>query len=82
MAGRGATTFQKRQKEQSRKEKREEKLARRLQRKEGGPETAELRPSDLLGEETDLSSLDSPRAMEILRALENPPSKADDSVAS
>ncbi len=33
MAGRGATTFQKRQKEQQRKEKRAEKLARRLQRK-------------------------------------------------
>lgn len=33
MAGRGATTFQKRQKEQNRKEKREEKLARRQQRK-------------------------------------------------
>ncbi|HUS05950.1 MAG TPA: hypothetical protein VMZ52_06635 [Bryobacteraceae bacterium] len=80
MAGRGATTFQKRQKEQSRKEKREEKLARRLQRKEGGPETAELRPSDLLGEETD-ASLDSPRALEILRALENPPAKNDDSAA-
>ncbi len=33
MAGRGATTFQKRQKEQQRKEKRAEKLARREQRK-------------------------------------------------
>lgn len=34
MAGRGATTFQKRQKEQQRKEKRAEKLARREQRKQ------------------------------------------------
>ena len=33
MPGRGPTTFQKRQKEQARKEKREEKLARRLQKK-------------------------------------------------
>ena len=43
MAGRGATTFEKRQKEQNRKEKRQDKLARRQQRKEesaqrpGGP---------------------------------------------
>ena len=36
MAGRGATTFQKRQKEQLRKEKREAKLARRQQRKQDG----------------------------------------------
>ena len=33
MAGRGATTFQKRQKEQQRKEKRAEKLAKRLMKK-------------------------------------------------
>jgi hypothetical protein len=44
MPGRGATTFEKRQKEQNRKEKRQDKLARRLQRKQdttdrpgGGP---------------------------------------------
>jgi hypothetical protein len=43
MAGRGATTFEKRQKEQNRKEKRQDKLARRQQRKQestdrpGGP---------------------------------------------
>jgi hypothetical protein len=36
MPGRGPTTFQKRQKEQARKEKREEKLARRLQKKKTG----------------------------------------------
>jgi hypothetical protein len=38
MAGRGSQTFKKRQKEQQRKEKAEEKLTKRLQRKEGGPE--------------------------------------------
>jgi hypothetical protein len=43
MAGRGATTFQKRQKEQQRKEKRAEKLAKRLMKKnnptpEGSPD--------------------------------------------
>ncbi|MFL6414514.1 MAG: hypothetical protein ACJ74Y_02450 [Bryobacteraceae bacterium] len=36
MPGRGPTTFQKRQKEQARKEKREEKLARRHQKKKAG----------------------------------------------
>ncbi len=43
MAGRGATTFQKRQKEQQRREKRAEKLARRAERKQnpiGGNEIA------------------------------------------
>jgi len=38
MPGRGPTTFQKRQKEQARKEKREEKLARRHQKKKAGAE--------------------------------------------
>ena len=45
MAGRGATTFQKRQREQQRKEKRAEKLARRTERKAnpiGGNEIASL----------------------------------------
>lgn len=54
MAGRGAQTFQKRQKEQQRKEKQQEKFAKRLERKtrtatgspeetgsEGNPETQE-----------------------------------------
>ena len=48
MAGRGATTFQKRQKEQQRKEKRAEKLARRAERKNnpiGGNEIA--RPEEV-----------------------------------
>ena len=48
MAGRGATTFQKRQKEQQRKEKRAEKLARRAERKNnpiGGNEIA--RPDEV-----------------------------------
>jgi hypothetical protein len=49
MAGRGATTFQKRQKEQQRKEKRAEKLARRAERKQnpiGGNEIAS--PEEML----------------------------------
>ena len=48
MAGRGATTFQKRQKEQLRKEKREAKLARRQHRKQdGNVESPELsQPQD------------------------------------
>ena len=51
MAGRGATTFQKRQKEQNRKEKREEKLAKRLESKADptsrvNPLTAPLEPLD------------------------------------
>lgn len=39
MAGRGPQSFKKRQKEQVRKEKQQEKLAKRLARKEQGPET-------------------------------------------
>lgn len=45
MAGRGATTFQKRQREQQRKEKRADKLARRAERKQnpiGGNEIAQI----------------------------------------
>jgi hypothetical protein len=45
MAGRGATTFQKRQREQQRKEKRADKLARRAERKQnpiGGNEIANI----------------------------------------
>jgi hypothetical protein len=34
MAGRGSTTFQKRQKEMQRKEKQQEKFARRMQKKQ------------------------------------------------
>jgi hypothetical protein len=42
MAGRGATTFQKRQKEMQRKEKQQEKLAKRLEKKRlGGVERPE-----------------------------------------
>jgi len=60
MAGRGATTFQKRQKEQLRKEKREAKLARRQQRKQdGNVESPELaQPED--GAEIEGSSPDAP----------------------
>jgi len=43
MAGRGATTFEKRQKEQNRKEKRQDKIARRLQK--GGEGTADATDS-------------------------------------
>lgn len=42
MAGRGAQTFKKRQKEQARKEKQQEKFAKKLARKTQGPEE----PSD------------------------------------
>jgi hypothetical protein len=38
MAGRGPQTFKKRQKEQARKEKQLEKRAKKLERKQGGPE--------------------------------------------
>ncbi len=46
MAGRGPQSFKKRQREQARKEKQDEKRARRLQPKEpgGGPEVAEGNP--------------------------------------
>jgi hypothetical protein len=39
MPGRGPQTFKKRQKEQQRKERQEEKMAKRLARKQQGPET-------------------------------------------
>jgi hypothetical protein len=63
MAGRGPQTFTKRQKEQSRKEKQQEKLAKRLQRKEqkteGGGELDEIRPGPQpLPEEFRYSSVD------------------------
>jgi hypothetical protein len=38
MAGRGAQTFNKRQKEQQRKEKAQEKLTKRLEKKRQGPQ--------------------------------------------
>ena len=46
MAGRGPQSFKKRQREQARKEKQEEKRAKRLQPKEPGtgPEVAEGNP--------------------------------------
>ena len=52
MAGRGAQSFQKRQKEQQRKEKQQEKFAKRLERKRQGPagpdtETDEQAPPDM-----------------------------------
>ncbi len=52
MAGRGATTFQKRQKELQRKERQQEKFAKRMERKkqtDGGlPEIAEPEPIEEL----------------------------------
>ena len=44
MAGRGPQSFKKRQKEQQRKEWQEEKRAKRLLRKQEGPETEESNP--------------------------------------
>ena len=37
MAGRGPQSFKKRQKEQARKEKQQEKLAKRVERRQAGP---------------------------------------------
>jgi len=57
MAGRGPQSFKKRQREQARKEKQEEKRAKRLQPREpgGGPEVAEGNPirGELEGYERD-----------------------------
>jgi hypothetical protein len=50
MAGRGATTFQKRQKEQLRKEKRDAKLARRQHRKQDENVRPELAHPELAAE--------------------------------
>ncbi len=46
MAGSGGTTFQKRQKEMARKERQQEKFAKRLERKKAGNEnvTSDQRP--------------------------------------
>jgi hypothetical protein len=49
MPGRGPTTFQKRQKEQARKEKREEKLARRHQKKKAEGNGTEITDAELEG---------------------------------
>jgi hypothetical protein len=49
MAGRGATTFKKRQKEQARNEKRQDKLARRLNKKaDEEPNAAEAPETEVL----------------------------------
>jgi hypothetical protein len=48
MAGRGAPTFQKRQKEQQRKEKQQQKMARRAERKTGEGESETDAPLQLL----------------------------------
>lgn len=46
MAGRGPQTFNKRQKEQQRKERQEMKLAKRAQRKAEGPSPVLIEPAD------------------------------------
>jgi hypothetical protein len=46
MAGRGQQTFNKRQKEQQRKERQQEKIANRIQRKKEGGLSAQLGPED------------------------------------
>jgi hypothetical protein len=66
MAGRGPQSFKKRQKEQVRKEKQQEKLAKRLVRKEQGPEAqdstetpfqaAGLEDDDLFGLPNDVTA--------------------------
>ncbi|MEO8125580.1 MAG: hypothetical protein ABJF23_27690 [Bryobacteraceae bacterium] len=54
MAGRGATTFEKRQKEQNRKEKRQDKIARRLQKGgEGKSDTTDSYVADDVGTNLD-----------------------------
>jgi hypothetical protein len=56
MAGRGAQTFQKRQKEQQRKEKQQEKFAKRLERKKD--EAAEPEEEIQLGPQIPAALLD------------------------
>jgi hypothetical protein len=62
MAGRGPQSFKKRQREQARKEKQEEKRAKRLQPKEpgGGPEVAEGNPilEELEGYDPDAEAME------------------------
>jgi hypothetical protein len=65
MAGRGTTTFEKRQKEQNRKEKRQDKLARRLQRKQetvDRPAGSETEATEGIEPTTDAPSAESPAA--------------------
>jgi hypothetical protein len=53
MAGRGATTFEKRQKEQNRKEKRQDKIARRLQKNTEGTTGSDIQHADDVGTQLD-----------------------------
>jgi hypothetical protein len=55
MAGRGATTFQKRQKEMQRKERQQEKFAKRLERKKQAD--SDQPPNDDLRVDADPSNL-------------------------
>ncbi|MBI4908240.1 MAG: hypothetical protein HY820_31730 [Acidobacteria bacterium] len=50
MAGRGSTTFKKRQKEQQRQEKRQEKFAKRLEKKHQKGTLADLEIAAMEGE--------------------------------
>src|SRR5258706_10514436 len=49
MAGRGPQSFKKRQKEQARKEKQQEKLAKRMERRQAGPGETTVEDVDDLG---------------------------------
>lgn len=51
MPGRGPQTFKKRQKEQQRKERQMEKMAKRLGRKDAPPSSEEETPTDENGSE-------------------------------
>ena len=62
MAGRGQQTFNKRQKEQQRKERQQEKMANRLQRKKDGGLSAQVGPEDGVFE--DDGSLDRMRPLD------------------
>ena len=64
MAGRGAPTFQKRQKEQKRKEKQQQKDERRVERKKGESEThapLELLTGPVVYEDSDQLDREAPR---------------------
>jgi hypothetical protein len=63
MAGRGPQTFKKRQKEQARKEKQQEKIAKRLERAKQGGES--LTDDDLIE-----SPAETEARLEIERSLE------------
>ncbi len=69
MSGRGRSTFQKRQKEQVRLERRQQKAARKDARKAGGDAASEDQETGALDE---LGALDRPGALDHLEALDRP----------